>query len=120
MCRSVLSDKAGGPLTTHLGEVALAGFVALARRHGLVSGLAGSLRRADIPALAALGADYLGFRTALTAGDRRGALHRAAFAAVRAAIDQARSSATATAGAISAAAAASAGAATGNIASKAR
>ena len=114
------ADKASGSLTAHLGEAALAGFITLARRHGLVSGLAGSLRRADIPALAPLGADYLGFRTALTAGDRSGALDPAAFAAVRAELDQARSSATATAGAISAAAGASANAATGSISSTAR
>jgi uncharacterized protein (UPF0264 family) len=39
-----------------------ADFVAFARRHRLLVGLAGSLRRARIPALLETGADYLGFR----------------------------------------------------------
>lgn len=54
---------------------ALAAFVEGCRAQGLLSGLAGSLALADIPALAALGPGYLGFRGGLCAGaDRRGAL----------------------------------------------
>jgi uncharacterized protein (UPF0264 family) len=78
-------------------------FVATARLNGLLTGLAGSLGLADIPPLAALGPDYLGFRGALCSGGRESALDPAALAAVRAALDAAQparaSSATATAGA---------------------
>jgi uncharacterized protein (UPF0264 family) len=95
------ADKASGPLTAHLDRPALAGFVSLARSLGLVSGLAGSLRLGDIPGLASLGADYLGFRSALTVAGRAGALDTAALRAVRQALD--KSKAAAAAGAMSAA-----------------
>jgi uncharacterized protein (UPF0264 family) len=96
------ADKAAGPLPSHLDRPALAGFVARARALGLLSGLAGSLRLADVPALAALRPDYLGFRGALCgAGGRAGALDPDALAAVRRALAAAQrpSAATATAGA---------------------
>ncbi len=68
-------DKSHGPLTVHTSPQFLATFVAAARREGLLAGLAGSLRLADIDALRPLGATYLGFRGALCeAGDRGGAL----------------------------------------------
>jgi uncharacterized protein (UPF0264 family) len=100
------ADKSGGALTAQLGLSALAGFVDLARSRRLVSGLAGSLRLADIAGLTPLGADYLGFRSALCAGGRGGLVDPAALRAVRMALgwsaDQfGRSSATATAGAMS-------------------
>ena len=100
------ADKAGGALTAHLDIKTLAGFVAFTRSRNLVSGLAGSLRLADIAGLLPLGADYLGFRSALCAGGRTGGLDAAVLRAVRAALgDQRsgfdRSSATATAGAMS-------------------
>jgi (5-formylfuran-3-yl)methyl phosphate synthase len=113
------ADKRAGPLTAHLPIAALAGFVGSARAFGLLSGLAGSLRLADIPALAALGADYLGFRSALTAGGRDRDIDIAAMEAVRRALDAAvprgvgrvqfpwSRSATETAGATSAGAVAS-------------
>lgn len=72
--RGVMLDtagKAGGGLTHCQPPAQLATFVAQARRHSLLSGLAGSLRLADIPALAALAPDYLGFRGALCAGHAR-------------------------------------------------
>lgn len=118
------AEKRAGPLTTQASAVELAAFVAAARRARLFTGLAGSLRLADVPALAALGADYLGFRSALTAGARTDALDPRAVRAIRAALDQAsslpRSIATATAGAIDAAAEARAGVAAGTSASKPR
>lgn len=100
------ADKAGGPLTAHLDVRTLAGFVSFARSRALVSGLAGSLRLADIADLLPLGADYLGFRSALCAGGRGGRIDPASLRAVREALgDQAseagRSNATATAGATS-------------------
>lgn len=68
------ADKKAGPLTAHLDPLTLGQFVAEARRHGLITGLAGSLRLEDIPALIGVGADYLGFRGALCEGGRTGTL----------------------------------------------
>jgi uncharacterized protein (UPF0264 family) len=68
------ADKAAGSLTRHLSLERLREFVCAARAHGLIVGLAGSLRAADIPALAALAPDYLGFRGALCMGSRTDAL----------------------------------------------
>jgi uncharacterized protein (UPF0264 family) len=53
----------------------LAAFVAACHAHGLLSGLAGSLSVADMPALVAHAPGYLGFRGGLCReGDRRNAL----------------------------------------------
>lgn len=59
------ADKAGGGLLAYQPVARLAQFVAQAKGAGLLSGLAGSLKLADIPVLAPIGADYLGFRGAL-------------------------------------------------------
>ncbi len=59
------ADKHGARLTELLEVRALEDFVAAAHARGLLCGLAGRLRRADIAALASCGADYLGFRSAL-------------------------------------------------------
>ena len=62
-------------------------FVARGHARGLLTGLAGSLRREDIAPLLAVGADYLGFRGALClGGERREILDRLAFSRIRAAI----------------------------------
>ncbi|GEL40415.1 hypothetical protein MEX01_10060 [Methylorubrum extorquens] len=67
--------KSGTALTSLMAAPQLAAFVAGCRTHGLMSGLAGSLGLGDIPALAQLDPDYLGFRGGLCrAGDRRQAL----------------------------------------------
>ena len=100
------ADKASGPLMAHLDRQALAAFVDRARDLGLRSGLAGSLSIGDISALAPLGSDYLGFRSALTIAGRSSRLDAGALRAVRRELDQAvlseaRSRATATAGAMS-------------------
>lgn len=64
--------KAGRRLGDLLSPAMLTEFVASCRAHRLMSGLAGSLAVADIPALAALRPDYLGFRGGLCReGDRR-------------------------------------------------
>lgn len=81
------ADKRRGGLRAHMDDVALAGFVATVRARGMLSGLAGSLGVADVGPLAAMGPDYLGFRGALCAGGREGALIPDRFAAVRAALD---------------------------------
>ena len=81
------AGKVTGGLLRHKTASELARFVEQARGLGLLTGLAGSLSLADIPALLPLAPDYLGFRTALCAGaDRGGALDPAALAAVRHAV----------------------------------
>jgi uncharacterized protein (UPF0264 family) len=71
------ADKTRGSLTAQASLPFLHDFVAVARCHGLLAGLAGSLRIEDVAALASLGPDYLGFRRALCAeGDRLGRIHR--------------------------------------------
>jgi uncharacterized protein (UPF0264 family) len=118
------ADKEAGPLTAHASSEALAAFITASRRRGLITGLAGSLRLDEVAALARLGPDYLGFRSALTAGRRADALDLQAVRAIRAALDQgsatASSIATATAGAIAAAGSPSAGPARGMRLSKLR
>lgn len=78
------ADKKAGSLTAHLDPLTLGQFVAEARRHGLMTGLAGSLRLEDIPALVGVGADYLGFRGALCEGGRTGTLDPARLGQVHA------------------------------------
>ncbi len=58
-------DKRRGSLTALMTGTELAQFVQTAHRHKLLTGLAGSLRQADIAELLSLDADYLGFRGAL-------------------------------------------------------
>lgn len=84
------ADKTAGGLRSHLDEADLARFVAEARAHDLLCGLAGSLRIADVAPLARLGPDLLGFRGALCDGRRDGRLVPEAVRAVRAALDAAR------------------------------
>lgn len=66
------AGKAGVRLTDLAEPARLAAFTAACRARGLMSGLAGSLRITDIPALCAHRPDYLGFRGGLCRGlDRR-------------------------------------------------
>jgi dihydroneopterin aldolase len=100
------ADKAGGGLTAHLSQAALARFVQKGRARGLLTGLAGSLSARDVPDLLALSPDYLGFRSALAVGGRAGELDPAAVVRLRALLEaESSSSATAAAGAQSAASA---------------
>lgn len=79
--------KTGTALPALLPAAHLAAFVATCRARGLMSGLAGSLALSDIPALAALHPDYLGFRGGLCqGGDRRQGLDGARLARAVAAI----------------------------------
>lgn len=59
------ADKRGGSLAARLPPARIAGFVAAARARGLLTGLAGSLRAVDVPAMLEYQPDYLGFRGAL-------------------------------------------------------
>lgn len=81
-------DKSAGRLFDHMDIAAIGRFVALARGHGLMAGLAGSLEPPDVPRLVLLAPDVLGFRRALCGGDRRSGLAGGAFDVVRALIPQ--------------------------------
>ncbi|GBG15925.1 uncharacterized protein NMK_3543 [Novimethylophilus kurashikiensis] len=65
------ADKFQGGLRSWMDEAALRSFVVDAKRVGLLTGLAGSLRAADILPLLSIGPDYLGFRGALCGNDHR-------------------------------------------------
>jgi len=80
------ADKSFGSLRTHLGARDLSAFIASAKAHGLLVGLAGSLARDDVAPLLALRPDLLGFRGALCQGSRNAALDKDATAAIRALI----------------------------------
>ena len=83
------ADKRSGSLLRHLDMPALSAFVATARGHGLVTGLAGSLRLEDVATLVPLGPDFLGFRGALCRGGRTSALDLALFGELRRELDAA-------------------------------
>lgn len=68
------ADKQRGSLLDQLQDDALTEFIARAHAAGALAGLAGSLRLADLPRLHALAPQVIGFRGAVCAGDRRGAL----------------------------------------------
>ncbi|EAU40031.1 hypothetical protein FP2506_02280 [Fulvimarina pelagi HTCC2506] len=63
-------EKGAGGLTRHLSPAQLRDFVGRAKTRNLMVGLAGSLEGPDIPRLAPLEPDFLGFRGALTQGGR--------------------------------------------------
>ncbi|MEP6504571.1 MAG: (5-formylfuran-3-yl)methyl phosphate synthase [Betaproteobacteria bacterium] len=75
-------DKKGGSLLQRIAPGALADFVGAVRSHGCLAGLAGALRADDVPALLALAPDFSGFRSAVCAGDRAGALQPALVSAL--------------------------------------
>ncbi len=64
-------DKSKGSLSEVMQLSDIENFVNTAKSHQLLSGLAGSLKKADIPELIDLEADYLGFRGALCEGHNR-------------------------------------------------
>jgi (5-formylfuran-3-yl)methyl phosphate synthase len=80
-------NKSTGSLRQHVDETDLARFVGAARHLALMTGLAGSLTLADIPALARVGPDVLGFRGALCEAGRGSALSLGRLRRVRAAVD---------------------------------
>jgi len=57
--------KDGKSLRNHWSLSQLKDFISTAQQYNLLCGLAGALRQDDIPTLKLLGADYLGFRSAL-------------------------------------------------------
>ena len=68
------ADKLAGSLFDVLSDADLRRFVTMVRASGALVGLAGALRRSQLAALHALGPDFAGFRSAVCAGDRSGAL----------------------------------------------
>ena len=64
-------NKSNGSLTQVMSLDEIKNFVAIAKQHQLLCGLAGSLRKTDIKELLPLQADYLGFRGALCADHNR-------------------------------------------------
>ena len=80
------ADKNAGSLLAHLDASDIARFVAHAKAQGLMVGLAGSLKAADIPELLTLSPDLLGFRGALCRGRRSASLDPASCASIRALI----------------------------------
>ena len=82
------ANKAGGALPRLLAGSAVARFTDEARARGLLTGLAGSLGRDDIPGLLPYEPDYLGFRGALCRSGRAGRLDPDRVRAVRRAIPE--------------------------------
>jgi len=77
------ADKASGSLLDCVPMAHLKRFVGEARAHGLLAGLAGSLRIGHLPAVLAIAPDIAGFRTALCAGGRTGRLESGRVRAIR-------------------------------------
>lgn len=65
------AGKNGQGLLDHWSEAQLSDFIHAADEHTLLCGLAGALAIEDIDSLEVLGADYLGFRSALCDGRQR-------------------------------------------------
>ncbi|MGL4397062.1 MAG: (5-formylfuran-3-yl)methyl phosphate synthase [Hyphomicrobium sp.] len=80
------ADKGQGALTDVMDAARLAAFVDVARRHRMISGLAGALRLAHIADIVGHGPDVIGFRGALCDGGRVGVLSAERVATVRDAI----------------------------------
>jgi uncharacterized protein (UPF0264 family) len=76
-------QKGGGSLLRRVTQASLADFVTVVQASGRMAGLAGALRVEDLPALRVLAPDFAGFRTAVCAGARDGALDPARVLALR-------------------------------------
>lgn len=68
------ADKSAGSLLQRCDAAFLRGFVQQVQAAGALAGLAGALRLQDLAALQALAPDFAGFRSAVCAGPRAGAL----------------------------------------------
>jgi (5-formylfuran-3-yl)methyl phosphate synthase len=71
------ADKLAGSLFDVTTVLALSRFVLQVRGAGALAGLAGALRVAHLPQLAALAPDFAGFRSAVCTGARSGAIDAA-------------------------------------------
>ena len=79
-------DKRAGSLLQRLGSPPLRAFLTATRSRGALGGLAGALRVDDVPQLLALAPDFAGFRSAVCAGERDGALDAQRVRALKAAL----------------------------------
>ena len=77
------ADKTAGSLTARVASSELADFTQRVQRRGVLAGLAGALRFADLPLLCELAPDFAGFRSAVCIGPRSGALDAGRVRAVR-------------------------------------
>ena len=68
------ADKRAGSLFEALPIESVERFVAMARAAGVMAGVAGALRREQAALIARLQPDFAGFRSAVCAGERSGAL----------------------------------------------
>lgn len=68
------ADKHSGSLFERVSAEALHRFVQTVQAAGLLAGLAGALRRPQLPLLLQLAPDFAGFRSAVCVGDRGGEL----------------------------------------------
>ena len=68
------AHKTGGSLLQRMPSAVLQGFLQQVRAAGGLPGLAGALQLQDVPALRALAPGFAGFRSAVCAGPRDGAL----------------------------------------------
>lgn len=80
------ANKQTGSLTSLWSSQRISALVQETRQLGLLCGLAGRLQLGDVATLLPFQADYLGFRSALCAGDRGGRLDHAAIMRIREAI----------------------------------
>jgi len=79
-------DKRTGSLLQRVGTTPLRAFVDATRSRATLCGLAGALRVDDVPQLLALAPDFAGFRSAVCAGERDGALDAHRVRTLRAAL----------------------------------
>ena len=68
------AEKRRGSLFERVPLASLEAFIAVVRSHGMMAGLAGSLRIDDAQLLLALAPDFAGFRGAVSRGERTAAL----------------------------------------------
>jgi uncharacterized protein (UPF0264 family) len=78
--------KRAGSLLQRVSPQSLRAFVAAARSSATLCGLAGALRADDVPLLRELAPDFAGFRSAVCAGARDGALDASRVRALKAAL----------------------------------
>lgn len=83
------ADKHAGSLFDVLSDAEMRRFVAAVRASGAMVGLAGALRHPQLAALRALAPDFAGFRSAVCAVDRCGALDAERLRALAAALHEA-------------------------------
>lgn len=87
------ADKLAGSLFELIDTAALQGFVRTVQASGAMVGVAGALRMPHLAALAQLRPDFAGFRSAVCAGDRSGALDLQRLQALKAALHAAAATA---------------------------